>query len=667
MNEFEISLNKQTSDKKDEEIIIKIDNNKKEELYYKFIVGTNGVWKTLKDFSIEDEAVWIPEGEGRYTIMVQAKEKDSNKPFDYLEKIEYAIGDVKQKLIENIYLNKSKFEVGEKLTITVDSNELPVMYRYLVKEKDKWELIKDYTPENTVIWTVRTSGTQEILVECKKVDSKNNMDDFQKVKYEVFPIKKVEVTDFKCLNTELLAGEELNFEVNADYEDKRMVLYKFVKIDSKGLVKCVQDYSTKRMVSYVEKNSGDFKLLCMVKDMYSPKEYDDRAIIVYKIKPYKKVNIKTFTTDLSSPQVCNRSIKFKAIAEGGVNLRYRYIIEGKLAEDSEYISEDTYTWKPTKAGDYKITLLVKDVSCDKEYEDKEVIEFNIDDLNRAPIKIKDVILDKPTKIIKNETINIKVIAEGGIDLRYSFVVKKNNSVVEKIEYSTCNWVNFTPTEGGTYELCARVKDKYSTKEYDSHSIVYIKAYNYMPANIDYILMPPKENYMLGDKIIFNIITQNTKDTLIKYVIKIQGHLVEETEYIKEKRFEIVPKCSGRYDVEIFAKNVSSDKEYDSKKSMKIRVNETLPITNTKLKSDKACIKVNETVTFTAESSGGKEVLYEFYLMEKGQWNLVQKYSKKNYYGFIPFIKSRYKLLVLAKSSYKKCAYEDYYIYEFDVL
>ena len=53
-------------------------------------------------------------------------------------------------------------------------------------------------------------------------------------------------------------------------------------------------------------------------------------------------------------------------------------------------------------------------------------------------------------------------------------------------------------------------------------------------------------------------------------------------------------------------------------------------------------------------------------MEKGDWNLVQNYSKKNYYTFIPFDKDEYKVLVLSKSQYNKVFYEDYTIFSFKV-
>ena len=68
----------------------------------------------------------------------------------------------------------------------------------------------------------------------------------------------------------------------------------------------------------------------------------------------------------------------------------------------------------------------------------------------------------------------------------------------------------------------------------------------------------------------------------------------------------------------------------------------------------------------SELFSGSRVCYEYYIMVNGNWSLVQKYSRKSYYSFRPYVPGKYKVLVLTKSYYKKCAYEDYDTFEFKV-
>jgi hypothetical protein len=662
MNEIVLNFEIQ----KDTSINIIVAETPEDKLLYKFILGIDGTWETLRDYSELNNILWIPKKEGTYTIMVQARRAKTTKAFNYVSRVDYIVGLEEEKLIKNIYLEKEKLTVGDKLNLTVVANKMPVVFRYWVKENKNWELIKDYSADNNLIWSVKDSGEQEILVECKALDSKNKFDDKESVKFEVETIKKLEITDFRCLISDLYVGNELVFQVEAVQDDKRMILYKFIKINEEGISICIQDYSTKRMVNFIESKGGEYKLLCLAKDMYSQMEYDDRAILSYKIKAYKDITINSFTSDLSSPQICNTAVTLRAIVSGGKELLYRFKIDGNQSEDSGLIRSNTYIWDTKKPGEYKIEVLVKDVGYNGAFEASSTINFKVEEFCSDPVVINNIFLDKGNKLLKGEVLNIRAIASGGTDLRYSFIEKKDGKEIYSINYGTCNWVDFAQKEKGTYELEVRVKNKYSKREYDSHSIIYIDVFDYIPAVIEQILLPAKEHYVVGDIIASRIIAQNTSKILFKYVLSINGHKVEETDFLKASRYEITPKCSGLYTLEVFAKNEESDKEFDSKKYVKLDISEALPITNTKIQFERTKLMINKAVTFTTCSEGGREVLYQFYLMEKGDWILVQDFSRTSHYTFIPFSIGSYRLLVLCKSRYKKCAYEDYSILEFIV-
>lgn len=666
MNELAISCNLESPQEKESKVIINIDNSLGEELLYKYMIGCNGTWSTLKDFTEEQNIEWVPREDGKYIVMVQAKKIEGDKSFDYVSRMDYLIGKVEEKLINNISLDKYEAKIGDKIDLFVDTNKFPLMFRYWLNVNDEWEMIKDYSADNTLSWAVKSEGKSEILVECKNIDSKNDFDDFKSVQFDVKPLKKVEITDFKCLNSDILKDSELIFQVDVDYDKDRTMLYKFFKINSNGEVECIQNYSTKRMVSYIENQSGQYRLLCLAKDMYSTKSFDDRAVINFEVKKYNEIGIKNFTTDISSPQLCETEVTLKAEAIGGKELLYRYIIDGSYSEDSGYVRKNNYLWKSREPGNYKITLLVKDKSFEGDYEAIEQLDFVVDEKSKDPVKIEDVIIDKSNRILKNERVKVNVNASGGIELRYCFIIRKDGEELERVKYGRGNWIEFIPKEAGSYELQIKVKDKYSDREYDSHSIVNIDVFNYIPANIDYILYTLREHYIVGDKISINAIAQDTKDVLMKYVLKINNHKVEETDFVKEKGYILIPRCSGIYTVEVFAKNVKSDKEFDCKKDITIEVNEAFPVTNTKITSNRTSFLCNESVDFNVYSDGGKDVVYEFYIMEKGDWILVQNYSKKNYYTFIPFCKEDYKILVLSKSSHNRASYEDYDIFSFKV-
>lgn len=666
MNELAISCNLESPQEQKSKIIISIDNNLKEELIYKYMIGCNGTWNVLKDFTEDESVEWIPEDEGKYILMVQAKKVNGSKSFDYVSRMDYVIGKVEEKLINGIYINNKKLKLGDKLNITVNTSKVPLMFRYWIKMKNEWEMIKDYCAENMLSWVVKSDGRGQILVECKNVDSRNNYDDFKIEEFQVVPLKEIKITDFKCLTKEILEDSELTFQVDAEYDRDRTILYKFFKISSNGKVQCVQNYSTKRTVSYMENKSDKYKLLCMVKDMYSPNKFDDRAMLNFEVKKYSKIYIKNFMTDINYPQLCGTKVTLKAETIGGREVLYRYIICGKKSEDSGYIHSNSYIWESKASGDYKITLMVKDKSFNGSYEAIEHLNYVIDERSDEPVEIEKVLMDKNDHVLKNENINVEVKALGGVDLRYCFIIRENGVELYKIDYCKNNHIKFVPKKEGNYDLEVRVKDKYSRRKYDCHSIINITVLSYIPAAIDYVLYPAREYYLVGDRISINCIVQNTRNVVVKYVLNINNHEVEQTDFVKEKTYVFIPKYSGSYKVEIFAKNIAGTRKFDCKKEVIVKVNEALPVTNTRITCDNADFVCGKPIIFTAHSEGGKDVLYEFYVMEKGNWNLVQNYSKKNYYTFIPFDDDEYKVLVLSKSQYNKVFYEDYTIFSFKV-
>lgn len=666
MNEMNIVTSLESPQEKNKEIKISIGNKIEDGLLYKFLIGSDGKWSTLKDFHKDSYALWTPKEDGKYMIMVHAKREGSKKSHDYTSKIDFIIGTIEEKLIKYISLDKTEAKIGQKINVTVEPNTLPVMYRYWIKEEARWHLIKDYSIENTLSYAAKLEGDFEVLVECKKENSPNIFDDFASEKFKVLPVEEVEIRNFKCLCEDVLVGEELTFEVEAAFDDSRTILYKFIRLQEDGKAETVQDFSTKRLVSFSEKQPGNYKLLCVAKDMYSQKLYDDRALMHYKVELYRPVKIISITSDLSSPQVENTSVVLKGIAIGGKNLRYKFRVDGNDPYTSEYQKENTCVWTPKKSGKYLIELLVKDESFPEEFEAKSSMEFTIEEDYIENVSIEDIILDKKKDLLINEPVNIKVAAKGGLELMYEFIVTKDEEVIDKLEYSEYDWVDFTPEEVGEYKLEVRVKDRRSKREYDVHSVVYIQCREYVPAKIDYVLTQNKKLYLVGDPFEIETIAENTKSTLMQYKVKINGHEVEETEFSKEKRFKLVPKCPGEYDIEIYARNITSTKNYDAKKVVKFVVAEALPITNCKITTENESFKCNEAVNFTVGCEGGKDIVYEFYLMERGEWKVIQKYSKKNYYTFIPFTKGYYKLLALCKSSFSKLTYEDYHMVEIEV-
>ncbi|MGL4454036.1 MAG: triple tyrosine motif-containing protein [Sarcina sp.] len=650
---------------------IKIENNTDDDLLYKILIGREGVWEALDDeFCNKDEFQWTPMKKGNYHILAQAKKRGSIKSFEYKATRSISVGVNEENLIQDISINKEVYDIGDKVEVIVESNITPVMYRYFISSKEGWRLMRDYTPDNTLNFTANEAGSFDILVECKIPDSDNNFDDYNTVNFVVNNIENVEIVDFKCLASELLVDEELIFKVEANFEDDRTGLYKFVKVRPDGSVYCVQDYSSRNMVAFTEDKSGTYKLMCYIRDMYSAKDYDDRALMNYKIKPYKDLKIKSLTTDLTSPETVGENINVRAIVTGGKNVRYKFEVEGPYTENSGYTKSNSFMWNAKKPGKYVIKLFAKDESFvaegDKDYEVTASINFTVEEDLYKPVRIIKIDAKNEDLHIVGKPIKVSVVTDGGSSVKYAFDVLKMGELIREYPYADENFIEFTPDEAGLYDIDVKVKDKYSEKPFDNHNIIHVDVKAYRKSKIDHVLVPAKDYFLVGDNIDIEAIVQNTRETLMRYVTTINGQIVEETEFGQVEKLAVFPKCPGKYVVEIYVKNKKCKIGFDNKREIKFFVNEAPPVTNTIITTNKTVYKLNEEINCIAQSNGGKGVCYEFYVMKNDNWELVQKYSRKKYYAFRPFLEGEYKVLVLAKSHYRKCAYEDYGILEFKV-
>ncbi|WP_294342561.1 triple tyrosine motif-containing protein [uncultured Clostridium sp.] len=669
MNKIEIILEKDNVDYENSPVNIIVKSNEDEELLYKFLCGSGGKWTTIKEYGKESCCIWSPTESGEYTIMVYAKSPSSSKSFDYCCRAEYITKDLNKIVrIKGISLNRDKVIIDEPLAITVDCTGEEVLYRFLKVKDGEETLLKDYSSENYFNLIPKDVGDIKIVVQVKNKGSISMYDSEESIEFYVWRREAVKIQNLMFITKYLIVDEELIVDVDIKYSDKKNVLYKCIKIDEKNNIEVVQEFSSKNVISFKESKAGKYKLLVAVKDMYSGNEYDDRALINYEVKNYKTVRMESFIADVISPKSVESDINFRVICEGGKSLRYNYKIsrEDGYEYETGFIKDDTYCWKPTEIGTYKIRAYVKDQSYSGEYEDSNEMEFVIEEHERREAKILDILKTCGHEVKVGNYIQYKVMSDNNKGNLFAYRVSCDNEVILETPYRSDTIFRYSPEKVGKYSIEIMVRNKFSDNEYDAHDFCYFNAYLFVPCKIDKIISYCNETPMPGDKIIFETIVFNAKEAVIKYDIRINGFLVEESDYTSNKKFSITPKCGGLYNIDVYSKNENSNERFESKKSVYFKVRDVSPVYNVEVQCDVEEKRVNCPITFNASCEGGRSVNYQFYIDEGGEWKLVQEYCRKSYYTFIPFKRGQYRIMVLCRSANEVKAYEDYRIIEFEV-
>lgn len=511
MDEMNININiEEFSPHKNhkKKLLITIDNNFKDELLYKVLIGRNGKWNTIREYSLENKVIWEGDLKGDYMVMVQGRNKESNKPFDYTERVEYAVG-----------TDVSKEERAD-----------------------------------------------------------------------------LEITSFNCLSENKMTGEYITFEISTGQKLFRKVLYKFIKVSEDGNMETIREYSDDNYLSYIEKLPGKYKLLAVVKYDDSKSEFDDRAVISYEVRPCDKVFIHNFNRFDS-----NRNLI------GSVDNNYNMGVLG---------SEDRY-------GD----------------------------------------IENKHTYLRDKLILIEAQYGEGIE-EFTFLVKKDGKVIHSERDIMRNYIYFTPNDNGIYTVEVRIRSGDNIENIEG--ISEFKVLDYRPATMSYVLKSAQNGYSVGKSIYFETISSYNKNTLCRYKVFIDGNFVEEIEYSFNKKFAFIPRCGGRYEFHFLVKDEMSSAEYDDIRIMELFIQEEVNIENIRLVCDKEIIRQGEPITFFAECDGEAAPLYEFHMMVKGEWKMVQNYSRKNYYTFIPFRYDVYRFLMMCKNPKSNNEYDDFCQCEFKV-
>ena len=186
---------------------------------------------------------------------------------------------------------------------------------------------------------------------------------------------------------------------------------------------------------------------------------DGRWTLEEEIIPTEPIEINSFTTNKTSPQIADTTITLTADANGGAGaLQYKFVAKnistGNEKVISNFSSSNSVKWTPTVAGTYEVKVIVKDSEDATEYKTIEfVVSERVSDITLSQIKI-----DKDSCVVSEEVV-LSAEATGGIgNLSYKFYYEKDSEYVVIKEYSSENSVVWTPTEAGTYSVRVEVRD-----------------------------------------------------------------------------------------------------------------------------------------------------------------------------------------------------------------
>jgi SpoIID/LytB domain protein len=451
------------------------------------------------------------------------------------------------------------------ITISADAaGGYDKVYRFWIQDGTEWKIVQDYSTKSTFEWLPKEGGDYKFSVHVKDKYSSKAYDAYSGFEYRI-----LSAIDMKSVTADKPSPQAAGtaIKVTADAEGGKERLYKFNLLKD-GVWEVVQDYSSLNSFQWTPELAGDYKFSVHVKDVGSSKSYDDYGVLEYKIsdKPADPVVMQSVTTDKSSPQVANTSINITANATGGTTKLYKFnIYDGKTwTVAQEYSAKNMYAWKPSTAGNYKVSVHVKDQSSSKSYDSYKAFEYKIiAPAPSTPVKIESVVTDKKSPQPANSTIKVTANATGGNTKEYKFWVSKDGGAYVRVQdYTTNNSYNWKPTAAGNYKINVHVRDSSSSKSYDAYKVI-----DYVVTKDQVIVQSVTTDIASPQRINTSInVTANAvggDSLLYKFNIFDGTKWIVLNDYSTEKTFKWVPLTSGSYKFSVHVKDAKSEKAYDA--------------------------------------------------------------------------------------------------------
>ncbi len=212
----------------------------------------------------------------------------------------------------------------------------------------------------------------------------------------------------------------------------------------------IKNYSTSTSVSFKPSKTEAYKILIKVRDLGGS-----------VVEKYYDITVKAASnnsTISTSTVKLGNSITIKGDVKGNC-APYQYLYQYRYSSDSKYTTIKDYSasasvsFKPSKAGKYKILVNVKDSAGRVVSKYFDINVYKSLPTNKSTVSSFSVSL--------NSTVTIKGAASGGTSpYQYSYQYRySSDSEYTTIKgYSTATSASFKPTKSGLYKILINVKD-----------------------------------------------------------------------------------------------------------------------------------------------------------------------------------------------------------------
>ena len=356
-----------------------------------------------------------------------------------------------------------------------------VQYQFWVYNQatTTWSQLQGYSASATCVWTPSTAGKYLLSATAQGTATGTVVNTTAWYTITTVPLTAVAValspTSPQVTNTSITLTATATGGTNVQYQ------FWLYNPDASPAWSQLQAYSTSAVCSWLPTMAGNYLLSVTALDGATGTIVN--AMVWYGIangSTLSAVSVATTvgTTPVTSPQTINTPITLTATATGGTGVQYQFWLYNPDASPTwsqlqTYSTQATYTWLPTAAGDYVLSITARDSVTGTIV--NTMVKYTI--TNGIPLSAVSVAMFPISPQPIGTNITLQASATGGVNVQYQFWVYNQaatpawNQLQGYESTATCMW---HPLTTGNYLISVTAKDderrarEYAGLVYDRH-------------------------------------------------------------------------------------------------------------------------------------------------------------------------------------------------------
>ncbi len=477
-----------------------------------------------------------------------------------------------------------------------------------------------FTRDNYVFigWNTKADGTGIAYADKASVTLTSNLTLYAQWKGTIV------ISAIKATPTTTNVGDTITWTVGASGGNGTLQYCFYVLKDGTAIKKVA--YSMANTLSYRPSSAGSYSVRVYVKDdAGTSAKLEGGAVLVKTGLEITAINANY--TDIS----VGNTVTWTATAKGGSGtLQYCFYVlkDGTAIKKGSYSTANTFSYKPTSAGNYTVRVYVKDGAGSSTKQEGGAV--SVSSSTPGALTVSSIMPNKTTANV-GETVTWTATASGGSgSIQYCFYVYKNGTTVQKGSYGTGNSYSYKIAANGTYTVKAFAKDASGatanltggTVTAGSPAVLTVSA---IKAN--------KTTANVGDSITWTATASGGSGTIqyCFYVYK-NGATVQKGSYGTANTYTYKATAAGTYTVKAFVKDGAGATA--NLTGGFVTVASSSPLTVSSVKANKTSANVGDTITWTATASGGSGTLqYCFYVYKNGTTIHKGTYGTANTFSY----------------------------------